>query len=103
MSFNPLCPAEEPFERILIFSKGVYKRNKPDKKWGRQRTHSNFVWNTILMEEIGEASEAIFETSFGQRSEGYTDVDVRRELVQAGAVIVQWITAIDGRGVGEKE
>ena len=89
--------------RIRVMKEIIDETVRQDKKWGRQRTHSNFVWNTILMEEIGEASEAIFETSFGQRSEGYTDVDVRRELVQAGAVIVQWITAIDGRGVGEKE
>ncbi|MGD8172171.1 MazG-like family protein [Vibrio sp. TRT 21S02] len=61
-----------------------------DEKWGADRELSPFMWNAILVEEVGEVSKAILE------KEG-----LREELVQVAAVALQWIENIDrNRGTG---
>lgn len=54
---------------------------KQDEKWGKQ-SHYNHVWLAILIEEIGEIGQAI--------NEGDLD-NLEIELVQASAVLIQWI------------
>ena len=61
------------------------ERNAQDKKWGEQR-HSDEKWLTILLEEIGEAAEAILEEN---------DEALLVEVVQVAAVIENWITSRD--------
>jgi hypothetical protein len=81
------------------FAAVLAERTRQDAKWG-QRTHAWGIWLTILMEEIGEASEAMLDTP--------KDRDrVRAELVQVAAVAIAWIEAMDrargGDGSGESD
>lgn len=57
------------------------ERTKQEAKWGEQQ-HLHGTWTLILMEEIGEASEAMLK---GRQTEAVF------ELVQAAAVIVAWL------------
>lgn len=54
------------------------ERRAQDDKWGVQN-HDPFAWLTILMEEVGEASEAVLE---------WQPDKYKRELVQVAAVAV---------------
>ena len=57
------------------------ERTKQEARWGEQQ-HLHGTWTLILMEEIGEASEAMLK---GRQTEAVF------ELVQAAAVIVAWL------------
>jgi NTP pyrophosphatase (non-canonical NTP hydrolase) len=57
------------------------ERIRQDTKWGPQH-HDDGTWLLILIEEVGEASQAVLQ--------GRTQ-DVVTELVQSAAVIVAWL------------
>ena len=69
----------------------MLERVAQDAKWGRQN-HDDYIWLAILMEEVGEAAQAILQEQGAER--------VREELVQSAAVIVAWLEAMDRRHVG---
>jgi len=54
------------------------ERERQDAKWGVQN-HAPDFWMVILLEEVGEAAEAILEGDY---------VDYAKELVQVAAVAV---------------
>lgn len=54
-------------------------------KWGDQ-SHPGFKWCAILMEEVGEACQAILEKDINH---------AREEFVQVSAVAAQIVAAID--------
>lgn len=58
---------------------------KQDMKWDENRIQHPFLWNTILMEEVGEFSEAILHDEFGGRSAG----TALEEAIQIAAVAMQ--------------
>lgn len=59
------------------------ERHRQNKKWGPQR-HNFPVWLTILVEEVGEVSQAIQSTrDWGKESDAD---DLYKELVQVAAV-----------------
>ena len=60
------------------------ERKRILKKWGVQR-HAPGKWVLILMEEIGEACQALLE---------HRELDAVQELIQAAAVITTWIEAL---------
>lgn len=66
------------------------ERARQDERWGEQN-HDDFVWGSILGEEIGEVHRAALEDRFGDGG------NLREELVQAAAVIAAWIESIDRR------
>lgn len=72
------------------------ERDRQFAKWGDQSGHPAGVWLAILTEEIGEAAT---EAIFMQIGDGRTDAErreaLRGELVQAAAVAVAWIEALD--------
>lgn len=68
-------------ETLRIFNEVREERRSQRVKWGEQE-HIFGVWLAILMEELGEACKASLENR---------PADVRRELVQATAVLVAWI------------
>lgn len=80
--------------RSQVFDDVNDERNRQDAKWGEQN-HLDVVWNAILMEEVGEASQEVLTTAFGAAAKGHGDL--REELVQVAAVAVAWIEAIDRR------
>ena len=61
------------------------ERNVQDEKWGEQR-HSDEKWLTILLEELGEAAEAVLENN---------DEALLVEVVQVAAVLENWVTSRD--------
>lgn len=62
------------------------ERERQDEKWGVQ-DHGAFVWITILVEEIGEFTEAALK--------GYNLDVLRKEAVQMAAVALAIIECID--------
>ena len=66
----------------------IAERGAQDVKWGQQN-HDDYIWLAILMEEVGEAAQAILQEQGVER--------VRGELVQSAAVIVAWLEATDRR------
>ncbi|MFZ4394171.1 MAG: hypothetical protein ACOYOU_00935 [Kiritimatiellia bacterium] len=75
----------------------VKERERQDAKWGEQN-HAPEVWLAILMEEVGELSEAVLLTRFNNgpdaKAKGGVD-NVRKEAVQVAAVAVAMIEFID--------
>jgi len=78
-------------EGVIYSSRGqvdiAAERARQDEKWGQQ-DHIDLYWLGILMEEAGELAKAIIE--------GRSD-SARAELVQASAVCVAWLEAMDRR------
>lgn len=87
--------------------------NRQFEKWGEQN-HSDYYWNGILMEEVGEASKALIENALRNYvgavtidKDGPSKVNVvvdrpmnsqlRKELVQVAAVAMSWIESMDRR------
>ena len=78
------------------------ERRRQFEKWGKQ-DHNLFVWMSILMEEVGEASQAALHQVFGGKAKGTFGI----EIIHVAAVaiqIVEWIldaekqdTSEDGR------
>ena len=58
------------------------ERARQNEKWGVQN-HHDFVWNAILVEEIGEVNKALL-----------TGGDLESELVQVAAVAVAWLESL---------
>lgn len=65
------------------------ERKKQFAKWGKQE-HDDFVWLTILIEEVGEVAEAILHDKFGGSHAGTT----LTELIHVAAVAVQWLESM---------
>jgi hypothetical protein len=76
----------------------VDEMNKQDEKWGADRNLHSLYWNAILMEEVGEASKEVIESTdiFEPTSEEIERL--RGELVQVAAVAIQWIECLDRTG-----
>lgn len=66
--------------------------NRQFKLWGIQ-DHHPIMWNAILMEEVGEVSQAILKTLGEDRSKTWDDVI--EELVQVQAVAQSMIDSIN--------
>lgn len=60
-----------------------------DGKFGTQN-HSSFVWLAILMEEVGELSQAALHDKFGGEASG----NLKHELIQVAAVSLQWLKTL---------
>ena len=70
----------------------LQERKRQDAKWGEQN-HDDYHWLAILMEEIGEVSQAMLHSRFGGPHAGTE----RTELVQVAAVAVQWLECMGRR------
>lgn len=71
---------------VLILSDILHEMQLQNQKWGENRVQNGLLWNGILTEEVGEATKEMMHQD---------NVLLRAELVQAAAVVVQWIRAID--------
>ena len=75
-----------------MIQKIVLERLRQDLKWGpvasipKDRTPEH--WLAILMEEIGEVSEAVVELAAGEADWEHS---LETELIQSAAVIVSWL------------
>ncbi len=70
------------------------ERARQDLKWGQQ-SHSEEWWLAILMEEVGELSQAILETHFDNGTDLGGFENIRKEAVQVAAVAVAMLECID--------
>jgi len=71
--------------RNAVLSQIVNERLKQDAMWGKQR-HDHGTWLAILVEEVGEVSQAMqVNQSWGKKSDAG---DLYNELVQVAAVAV---------------
>jgi len=69
-----------------IFEQIIRERGLQDSKWGADRVLNPMLWNTILLEEVGEVANASLERDL----KAY-----RAELIQVGALAVAMIEAVD--------
>ncbi len=67
------------------------ERVRQDSKFGEQN-HTNEMWLTILMEEIGEVSQQILNLEFAKDSVAIEDIikELDDEMIQSIAVLVAW-------------
>lgn len=77
-----------------VFSDVANEISRQRQKWGIQDHHPQ-MWMNILMEEVGEASQAMMEAHFRGGNKG----DYQKELVQVAAVA---ISAIENYWRGNK-
>ena len=68
------------------------ERKRQDKKFGQQ-DHDPFVYLNVLMEEVGETSQAALQTVFGG-DEGGLD-HLRKEAVEVAAVALAIVECLD--------
>ena len=66
------------------------ERVKQDRKWGEQN-HDPFTYLTVLMEEVGELSQAALHARFG----GPAADSLRKEAVQTAAVAMAIVECLD--------
>ncbi len=71
--------------RMVALDDVDMERNRQDAKWGAQRHLHPDRWNTILVEEVGEVSNAINERDWS---------NLATELTQVAAVCVAWLEDI---------
>jgi NTP pyrophosphatase (non-canonical NTP hydrolase) len=67
------------------------ERRRQDKKWGEQN-HRPEWWMQILMEEVGEAAQALLNAQFNPN--GTYEV-YRKEMIQVAAVALAAIESFD--------
>ncbi len=72
-------------EQLKIFDLIMEERKRQDRLWGADRSLPNSVWITILIEEIGEAAQALLKC----RGE-----DLKIELIHSAAVLFAWLENI---------
>ena len=70
--------------RKEIYNKIDDEREYQDNKWGIQQKN-NYIWASILTEEVGEAHKAILEGN---------KIRLQREIIQVIAVGVAWLENI---------
>jgi len=82
-----------------IISEILDERLVQNEKWGEQN-HDDSLWACILMEEVGETTQAIFDLTCyipGTVSYDTEKGKTREELIQVAAVAIAWLECIDRR------
>lgn len=70
-----------------VFEEIRQERRFQDEKWGVQNHHP-LMWNAILMEEVGEVSEALLQNRDSIKC-------YREELIQVAAVAIAAVENLD--------
>lgn len=73
----------------------IKERQRQDEKWGVQN-HLPAQWMLILMEEVGEFSQAVLDAAHGA-----DPANIRTELVQFTAVALSMLECCDRNGWSE--
>lgn len=74
------------------------ERKRQNDKFGANRTQHPFLWNTILVEEVGEASKDSLDMYFGDNPEEALN-RYRKELIEVAAVAIATIQDLDNNGI----
>lgn len=75
-----------------IYGKSIEELFRQYQKWGGQREITPHVWNTIMVEEIGEIAKALLDQDV---------VHAQKEIVQAVTCLVQLYHALKEADWGE--
>lgn len=70
----------------------IEERIRQDQKWGEQN-HNPYTYLAILIEEVGEFSQAALQTQFGGKHGGFDHL--REEAVQTAAVALAIVECLD--------
>ena len=73
-------------QRNQIYNAINDERDRQDKKWGEQNHHPLF-WSAILMEELGELSQAIIDEENTDR--------IKSEAIQVAAVSIAFLEYLE--------
>ena len=73
-----------------IFNRISEERAKQDTKWG-ERNHNDYMWLTILAEEMGEAAQAALRPLDDNEAISGTNELLDDEIIQCAAVAVAWL------------
>jgi hypothetical protein len=68
------------------------ERIRQDKKWGEQN-HDDWKWLAILVEEVGEAAQAMMQ-AFEEKGD---PANIHKEVLEATAVGLAWLECIRRR------
>lgn len=74
------------------------ERKRQNDKFGANRTQHPFLWNTILVEEVGEASKDSLDIYFSDNPEEALK-RYRKELIEVAAVAIATIQDLDDNGI----
>ena len=74
------------------------ERQRQDEKFGANRTQHPFLWNTILVEEVGEAAKDSLDIYFSDNPEEAL-LRYRKELIEVAAVAIATIQDLDNNGI----
>ena len=80
----------------LVFQRIGEERLRQDKNWGIQN-HSNEIWLSILIEELGEViknSNELRESKITKYHYWYKN-QIKKELIQVAAVAVAWLEDLE--------
>ena len=83
---------EKTLSKEYIYNEITQEREFQDQKWGVQTHLSDYVWTTILVEEVGEAAQEVQKDK-----NSFEIIKLRDELIQVAAVAVAWAEALDKR------
>ena len=76
----------------VILEQVELEMDRQERLWGVQN-HNPFYWQSVLLEEIGEAAQSINDAYILKDSDKFNSY--REELIQAAAVIVQMVASLD--------
>lgn len=74
------------------------ERQRQNNKFGANRTQHPFLWNTILVEEVGEASKDSLDMYFSDNPDEALK-RYRKELIEVAAVAIATIQDLDNNGI----
>jgi len=105
---TPVTPDPEEIAVSLIYLAPVLddvsdEADSARAKFGDQFHLTDLEWQSVLLEEVGEAARILTQrdvppVSTHPQVDGWTDADLRAEVVQIAAVAARWMAAIDDRG-----
>lgn len=81
-------------EHSVILNDVLNERQRQNDKFGANRTHHPFLWNTILSEEVGEAAQESLDMCFGKDPKEAI-IKYRKELIEVAAVAIATIQDLD--------
>lgn len=85
-------------EHSKIIFDALNERIRQNNKFGANRTQHPFLWNTILVEEVGEAAKESLDMYFSEHPNGALE-KYRKELIEVAAVAIAAIQDLDNNGI----
>lgn len=85
-------------EHSKIIFDTLNERLRQNNKFGANRTQHPFLWNTILVEEVGEAAKESLDMYFSDHPKEAVE-KYRKELIEVAAVAIAAIQDLDDNGI----